>query len=711
MPSRKKRTLRPSKAKELKKIPLETNLAEQVLFFLFLSTVLLSPYYRGLYFRLERYPFLLVIACEGIILGILRVVSHKTLEIPRRIFLPLFFFILLYGANVFFSAHHGLACEEFVSWGIYILFFLLVSSVTAPITWDITFFLLFGANAALLSFLGYFERFGWISNTHILGMSLSGMFVGERLHSTFQYPNTASAYLGMAFLALLGSMFLNAGTPRRRNMAVFLSFLVLSGIFFTYSRGGLLLFGLILVLLFFFLPHRARVQLGAHFLAVLPMFFVLAPFLEQALKAGNPLPFFGILLAGASSSIAFRSLMKPFEEKIALWPGGRLLILVAVVFGLACGAFLLAVHLGILGRQAKRLLDISLRARSVSERLVFYRDGLKLFAQRPLSGLGGGGWEAMYFSVRSFPYFTRSTHNFYLQILIEGGILGILLLLYPVFLLFRSGMKALRGEGTNPLITGILTFILLFGFLHGLVDVDFNLGAYQLAIWFFAGLLLQSLKDRKEFSFSSLRIPPLFIALVSLVFLTFSALYTASERQSILGEYFMNQGEWEKAQIFYQEALRYEPWNPDLHKALSTVLRQRFLQGWQPAFRVKSIEEGEYALRLAPHNPSLLGHLGVLYVERGDFEKGLSLLKEAITKNPFEAHVYLNFARVCKAIGEYFLEKGDSSQALQYLKKGLQVEGWIQEAEKCSLEPLHWDKKEISSVLADIRKLTESATE
>jgi len=710
MPSRKKRTLRPSKAKELKKIPLEINLTEQVLFLLFLSMVLLSPYYRGLYFRLERYPFLLVIACGGIVLGILRVVSHKILEIPQRIFLPLFFFILLYGVNVFFSAHHGLACEEFVSWGIYILFFLLVSSGTAPIIWDIVFFL-FGVNAALLSFLGYFERFGWISNTHILGMSLSGMFVGERLHSTFQYPNTASAYLGVVFLALLGSTFLNTSTPKRQNVAAFLSFLVLSGLFFTYSRGGLLLFGLILVLLFFFLPHRARVQLGAHLLAVLPVFLVLAPLLEQALKAGNPLPFFGILLAGASSSIASRSLMKPLEEKMVLWPGGRFLILVVAVFGLACGAFLLAVHLGILGRQAERLLDISLRTRNVWERLVFYRDGLKLFARRPLSGFGGGGWEAMYFSVRSFPYFTRSTHNFYLQILIEGGILGILLLLYPVFLLLRSGMKVLRGEGTNSLVTGILTFMLLFGFLHGFVDVDFNLGAYQLAIWFFAGLLLQSLKDRKGVSFSSLRISPLFMVLVLFVFLTFSALYTASERRSILGEYFANQGEWEKAQIFYQEALRYEPWNPDLHKALSAALRQRFLQERQPAFRIKSIEEGEYALRLAPQNPSLLEHLGVLYVERGDFEKGLSLLKEAITKNPFEVYVYLNFARVCKAIGEYFLEKGDSSQALQYLRKGLQAEEWIQEAEKRSLESPHWNKKEISSILADIRKLTESVTE
>ncbi len=710
MPSRKKRTLHSPKEKDWKKIPLQINLVEQVLFFFFLSLVLLSPYYRGLYFRLERYPLLLAIACGGVALGILRAASHKTLEVPKRIFLPLFFFVLLYGVNVPFSAHHGLACEEFVNWGVYILLFLLVSSATVPTRQGIVFFI-FGANAALMSFLGYFERFGWIPpNTGILGMSFFGMFVGGRLHSTLQYPNTASAYFGMAFLALLGSTLLNANTPKKRDTAVFLSFLVLSGLFFTYSRGGLLLFGLILILLFFFLPHRERVQLGAHLLAVLLVFFVLVPFLEQALKTGNSLSFFGILLAGASSSIAFRSLMKPLEEKVASWPGRKFLILVAAVFGLACGAFLLAVHLGILGRQAGRLLDISLRTRSVWERLIFYRDGLKLFARRPLSGLGGGGWEAMYFSVRSFPYLTRSTHNFYLQILIEGGILGILLLLYPVFLLFRSGMKALRGD-SNSLLTGILAFILLFGFLHGFVDVDFNLGAYQLAIWFFAGLLLQSLKHQKGSLLPSLRIPPLPVVLVLFFFLVFCALYTTSERQSILGEYFANQGEWEKAQIFYQKALQHEPWNPDLHRVLSAVLRQRFLQEQQPVFRTESIKEGEYALRLAPYSPSSLEHLGVLYVEQGDFEKGLSFLKEAITQNPFELHIYLNFARACKAVGGYLFEKGDPSRALQYLRKGLQVEEWIQEAEKRSLEPLRWNKEEIFSVLADIKKLAENVTE
>lgn len=681
--------------------PKELSILEQILFGVLFLLTLLAPYYRGLYFRLERYPFLLVICVVGILLGILRLVRRLPLEVPRSS-LFLFFFVLLYGLNVFFAAHHGLAHQEFVNWGTYVLFFLLLSSVEIPLPFG-TLFLLFGANNVILVILGLVQAFGGLQgNSGILGMSFFEMFVGGRLHATLQYPNTASAYFGMGFLALLGVILLPEEKVWKKNLALFLAFFVLEGLFFTYSRGGMLVAALVLFVSLFILPQKARGNLLASLLSIVPVFFVLAPFLERFLASGKPLFFFSLSLAGGILSLALYRVLLPLETWVASLSRRRFALFAGTSFVAASVLFLSAVHLGFLGRQAGRLIDISLRTRNVWERLVFYRDGLKLFAERPLCGWGGGGWEALYYSVRSFPYFTRSTHNFYLQILIEGGILGILIFGVFLYFLFRGLFVKLWKE-SSPL-AGILLALLLLAFLHGFVDVDFNLGAYQLAVWFFVACATQVFLGRKE-NASSLRIPPLLFTGVCLFFLVLSALYIPSERYRTLGDYAARQGDWTTATAFYEKALRFEPWDPDLRRALSAVLRERFLRERDPVLRKWSIEEGEKALRLAPQSAATLEHLGVLYAERGSFEEAFSLLRHAIEQNPFDAQPYLTFARVSKAVGEFLLARGEKEKAAEYLKRGLEVESLLERAASSSLEPMRGDPKEVLEVLEEIREL------
>ncbi len=672
-----------------------------------LFVTLLAPYYRGLYFRLERYPFCLVVCAVGVIFGVLRMVRRASLTVPT---LPLLFvslFVLLYGINVFLSAHHGLAHQEFVNWGIYILFLAFWCLAEFPIPFG-TFLLLFGANSVILTILGLLQAFGGIAqNATFLGMSLFGMFEGGRLHSTFQYPNTASAYFGMGIFALLGVVLLPNEKPWKKNLALSFAFFVLGGLFFTYSRGGMLVVALAFLASLLLFPPKARASLLTSLVAVVPTFFVLAPFIEGFLTTRKPLSFFGFLILGGIISWFLRNLLTPLETKVASLPRRKFVLFVGLLFVAVCGLLIIAVRFEILGRQAERLLDISLRTRNVWERLVFYRDGLKLFAQRPLNGWGGGGWEGLYFSVRSFPYFTRSTHNLYLQILIEGGILGILLLGSFLYFLFR-GLLAKLGEETSPL-PAILFSLLFLAFLHGFVDVDFNLGAYQLTVWLFAGLVLRAVTVQEKGA--SLRLPHFLYIGACSFFLLLSILYILSERHRELGDYAMQRGDWQTAIVAYERALRFEPWDPDLHKALSVALREVFLEKRDAFLRKRSIEEGEMALRLAPRNAAILEHLGVLYVERGAFEEAFRLFERAIEHNPFEIRIYLNFARAAKATGEYLLKRGEKEKALEYLRRGLEVEHLLEKAVSSSLEPIRWDTGEVTKVLAEIRDLLRHAEE
>lgn len=682
-------------------------LFEQVLAGALLFLTLLAPYYRGLYFRLERYPFCLVVCAIGIIFGVLRMVRRASLTVPALPLLFLSLFVFLYGVNVFFSAHHGLAHQEFVNWGVYILFLAFWCSAEFPIPFG-TFLLLFGANGVILTILGLLQAFGGIAqNTVFLGMSLFGMFEGGRLHATFQYPNTASAYFGMGIFALLGVVLLSDEKPWKKNLALFLAFLVLGGLFFTYSRGGMLVVALAFLISLLLFPPKARASLFTSLVAIVPTFFVLVSLLEGFLTTRKPLLFFSLLIVGGVISGLLRNLLTSLEVKVASLSRGKFVLLVGLLFVAVCVLLVIGVQFAILGRQAERLLDISLRTRNVWERLVFYRDGLKLFAQRPLNGWGGGGWEGLYFSVRSFPYFTRSTHNLYLQILIEGGILGILLLGSFLYLLFRGILTKFAKE-TSP-IPAILSGLLFLAFLHGFVDVDFNLGAYQLTVWLFVGFALQTVIVRERGIF--LRIPPILYTGACLFFLILSTFYILSEGHRKLGDYAMQRGDWQTAIFAYEKALRFEPWDPDLHRALSTALREAFLEKRDVSLRKRSIEEGEIALRLAPRNAATLEHLGVLYVERGAFEEAFRLLERAIENNPFEIHIYLSFARAARATGEYLLKRGEKEKALGYLKRGLEVERLLEKAASSSLEPITWDTGEVTKTLAEIRDLLRYAEE
>nr|MDW8082160.1 O-antigen ligase family protein [Candidatus Calescibacterium sp.] len=559
----------------------------------------------------------------------------------------------------------------------------------------------------LLTLLGLFQGFGWISeNVRIFGMSFRAMFMGGRLYATLQYPNAASAYLGMGYLALLGATFWEEKGERFRFLSSCLAFLSLSGAFFTYSRGGILVLGLILLVLLFILPQRMKAGLFLGIFATAFPFLAVLPFLERFLHGLKPLPFFGILAAGALISSSLRELLEPLEENMKQWPPRKFLLSVTVLFVAVGCVFLVAVASGFVGRGTTRLLDVSLRTRNVWDRLIFYRDGLKIFAQRPLNGWGGGGWEALYLSVRAFPYTTKSTHNFYLQVLIEGGVLGVALLALMLFVLFKSATEATSADPTPW--SGTLLGILLLGFLHGFVDFDFNLGAYQLAVWFFAGCVIgRQTASPPQRPHRSLSIHPLALGVFCSLVFALALPPTITEWRGIAEYSLTEEKNWSALVAHLEKSAHLEPWNPELWFSLSQALRLQSSEDQNEATYRKAIEAAERALHLSPRNADIMGYLGILYAEAGEFEKALGFLKKATAEDPFRVSHYLNLAKVCHYGARKALAQGEKEKALSFLKAGLSVEELLRKAEEKSLLPLEWDTKEVREILKAMEKLKE----
>lgn len=117
---------------------------------------------------------------------------------------------------------------------------------------------------------------------------------------------------------------------------------------------------------------------------------------------------------------------------------------------------------------ANRLQGLRVNQNAI-QRFAFFEDGLELFRRSPVVGLGLGAFASAANSVQSFYYYTKYTHNHYIQVLAETGLVGLVLFLG---LLAVSAVCVWRGR-KKPLAPA-LGATLLFLALHGAVEGIFS---------------------------------------------------------------------------------------------------------------------------------------------------------------------------------------------------------------------------------------------
>ena len=111
------------------------------------------------------------------------------------------------------------------------------------------------------------------------------------------------------------------------------------------------------------------------------------------------------------------------------------------------------------------------------QRLAFFSDGLKVFAQSPVIGLGLGSFENNLFAVQSFYYESRHVHNHYIQLLADTGIIGLLLFLSLLGVSAWTVIRGLRRQDGHVLLPA-LGAALVFMAGHAAVEVVFSYYAY-----------------------------------------------------------------------------------------------------------------------------------------------------------------------------------------------------------------------------------------
>jgi O-antigen ligase len=134
---------------------------------------------------------------------------------------------------------------------------------------------------------------------------------------------------------------------------------------------------------------------------------------------------------------------------------------------------------GIIFIRFQTLKEFTTPLASLQNRLLYWRQTLGVIGNHPLVGVGIGN-----FSLRA----SRFTHNSYLQIWAEMGLLGLISWLGIIVIFFREGIKRLKREKVGyPLgffVAG-LSFI-----LHNLVDFTFFIPQVSFLWWIICGCIL-----------------------------------------------------------------------------------------------------------------------------------------------------------------------------------------------------------------------------
>jgi len=366
---------------------------------------------------------------------------------------------------------------------------------------------------------------------------------------------------------------------------------------------------------------------------------------------------------------------------------------------------------------------------SFNSRIIFIKDGLKIFKDWWLIGAGGKAWSILNFKYQSYLYWSTETHNYPLQVLVETGLLGILVLILLIASLFISFVKLSkdRDGNTNDHIYNIAVLIsVMLLFLHSVMDFDLSLSALYLIVWQLIALLNSnirgkmlniasnsnrkrkdnyklSLKKMDDFFSKGLNVHPIFLILLSLLVLVLPIRFTRARAYTneALEKYKQNDlnsaiklmesaAETDYLNMEYVIGYKPIPSNPNIKLGfidlLIEIISNKDNQSMDSEdqlalnnYIIKAREFAKKAEKHAKYNSEILLNLGAYYLKTADKEKGIDYINKSVKLRPLSPIQWQYKANVLYAMADNYLQQGDVQKGLKYIDDLL---GIIDEAKK-----------------------------
>lgn len=111
------------------------------------------------------------------------------------------------------------------------------------------------------------------------------------------------------------------------------------------------------------------------------------------------------------------------------------------------------------------------------QRTIFFQDGLKLFEKSPVIGRGLGGFENGVYSVQDFFYETKYTHNHYIQVLCDLGIIGFAFFI-SIMIFSAISVVSSRRNSRSSFAVPVLAACVVQMFGQALTDATWSTGVF-----------------------------------------------------------------------------------------------------------------------------------------------------------------------------------------------------------------------------------------
>ncbi|WDQ35630.1 O-antigen ligase family protein [Paenibacillus marchantiae] len=317
-------------------------------------------------------------------------------------------------------------------------------------------------------------------------------------------------------------------------------------------------------------------------------------------------------------------------------------------------------------------------------RLQMWRDALKLWTEAAWLGHGGETWRNMFHAIQSSPYVGGEVHNGFLDLALDTGVIGLLLIAGWFFSTLRT-----MWRHAPQLLPSVIVFV-----LHGAMDFDWSFTFnWMLFIWLggwalSSSTLQESVADKKRSRFLR-RLSPWPQRILTGLFVMFwlggtvwlAGQQVAAEQQYRLAMSKNTEGAERKALL--TAAYKFNPYRPDIAISLSRTL---------PAKKADSILV--QSLSFSPVSPQLYGELGRLAAQSGRGESAGNYFEQGLAQNRFDASSQSQALYWMEQASRRELASGYAERGRQTAAAGVRIyERYRQLAEKVASEKDRNDRR------------------
>ncbi|GAS84697.1 O-antigen ligase family protein [Paenibacillus amylolyticus] len=556
----------------------------------------------------------------------------------------------------------------------------------------------------LLNWLGAFKftgkLVGWFSAGVVNGVYNQAIWNdsnGARLASVFQYPNTYAAFL-MAFLFISIFSMIRSKRALTQLLHGFMLVPIILSLLLTLSRTGLVMLPIVFVILLLLLKPAKQILWFIYCgVSAFGTLLVLNPINTAGLElqkqfTGSLAAKSWAILIGASLVIALlcwviQCFVAPrLEGKLQSWSTRK-----ASSLWIPLGSVVLTVVVAVLllgtgvrnilpDSISTRLENINFQQHSVLERITFYKDAAKVIADYPLIGAGGGAWNALYEKYQNNPYVSAQAHNFFMQYLVEVGIIGFIIfmsfILYIFYKFVRSYLRREEGERESHFLFFILSMTILV-----LSLLDFNMSYVFIGMLVFIGFggMAAAIDPRpiQRFKVSSSAARGIYAAIAGvsiIVLLIVSVRFLQANHYAYAAKEVAEASQsFEEIKAPLDKDLAIRSAHSDSLLTLSSLYQQGFQQTQDDQFYNAGVDLLQKGLKAEPYNKGMVKQLIQLYELKGDNELAYTLQKEYANNYIWDMEWYEQLISRSFDLGYQALGQGDTAKKESYFTSGLRA--------------------------------------